>query len=470
MAITRRQFVTRLGALAAAIGVSQVDLAKITEAFAHGSPWGTKWYDKPQVFWVHGAECTGCSTSLLSLFEDARGNIQGTPYSTLAALDLAVNGTGNGNAVLSGTVSGGPGAEANHPFGHRTLQNVYGNNIATSYGTNPDGYGNNSPYTVNIADVLIDFIALEYHETVMGFGGDLAYQYLENAIAQPHTKPFVLVVEGAVQAVTNTGYWNSTGTAPWCSIGQDGVTGHEAEFGAVVAGLAVQNCAAIITIGQCASFGGYPACQSPVLSQGGVVNASQTGALGVYDFLSTHSDPAVNAAAAKVIAVPGCPTNPWWFILTVVAWLVDANAVIQSGMTAPGPLGILNASLGINASAVDNTRRLKLVYGSSVHGPLCPRYQDFNNGVFAQTPGDPGCLQYIGCKGPGTLSLCAVHGWNGTNPNNDGTWEHGLVNTLKAAPGTNTNSASFCVSAGHPCMACTEKGYPDNFVPFVNRG
>ena len=36
MAITRRQFVTRLGALAAAMGVSQVDLAKMTEALAHG--------------------------------------------------------------------------------------------------------------------------------------------------------------------------------------------------------------------------------------------------------------------------------------------------------------------------------------------------------------------------------------------------------------------------------------------------
>ena len=95
MAITRRQFVTRLGTLAAALGVSQLDLAKITEAFAHGSPWGSTWYDKPQVFWVHGAECTGCSTSLLSLFEDARGTIQGTPYPLYTALDLAVNGDGS---------------------------------------------------------------------------------------------------------------------------------------------------------------------------------------------------------------------------------------------------------------------------------------------------------------------------------------------------------------------------------------
>jgi hydrogenase small subunit len=144
---------------------------------------------------------------------------------------------------------------------------------------------------------------------------------------------------------------------------------------------------------------------------------------------------------------------------------VDANAVIQSGYTAAGPLGILNADLSIKGTSVDATRRLKLVYGSSIHGPLCPRYQAFNDGDFAQKPGDPGCLQFIGCKGPATLSLCAVHGWNSTNPENDPTWEYNLGSIV----GENGNRATFCISAGHPCMACTEKGYPDNFVPFVNR-
>jgi hydrogenase small subunit len=393
------------------------------------------------------------------LFEDARGNIQGTPYSTLNALDLAVNGDGSGATVLS--------PSANHPFGHRTMQNT-----AALTGMNPDGIANATPYTVNVADLLIDFIALEYHETVMGMGSDLAYQYLENAMAQEHAKPFVMVVEGATQNKNNVGYWNSayspTAKIDWCSIGQDANTGDEASFDDVVHQLAIKtSCAAIVSIGQCASFGGYPQAKSPVLANdanGRAYGANMTGAQGTYDFLMS-GDATMQAAAAKVINVPGCPTNPWWFVLSVVAWLVDANAVIQSGFTAPGPLGILNSSLGINASAVDNTRRLKLVYGTSVHGPLCPRYQDFNNGNFATKPGDPGCLQYIGCKGPGTLSLCAVHGWNSTNPQNDTAWEY----NLGSITGENGNRASFCVSAGHPCMACTEKGYPDAFVPFVTR-
>ena len=75
MAITRRQFVTRLGALAAAAGFSQVEASKIMDAMAFpatGSPYGGT-FGKPRVVWLHGAECTGCSTSLLGIFEDTAG-------------------------------------------------------------------------------------------------------------------------------------------------------------------------------------------------------------------------------------------------------------------------------------------------------------------------------------------------------------------------------------------------------------
>ena len=78
MAITRRQFVTRLGALAAAAGFSQVEASKIMEAVAYdpssgvGSVYqGT--FGKPRVVWLHGAECTGCSTSVLGIYENPNG-------------------------------------------------------------------------------------------------------------------------------------------------------------------------------------------------------------------------------------------------------------------------------------------------------------------------------------------------------------------------------------------------------------
>jgi len=471
MAITRRQFVTRLSTLAAAMGMSQVDLAKVTEAMAHGSVWASGgWTNKPKVVWVHGAECTGCSTSLLGLFEDVRGKaIEGTSINTLTALDYAVGGTGNGNAVLNGTSTAvTTGSQAGHPWGHRTIHNT-----AAVTGIDFDGVANaNTPYIANIADVLIDFIDLEYHETVQGAGADLAYQLLaDNMKNAANGAAFVLVVEGSVQPNNAGGYWDAftgAGATPWCSIGMSeqgaqftagtgvGAVEKELDFPTVVQRLATKsNCAAIVPIGQCACYGGYPACVSPVLGE------SMTGAMGVGEFLTGVAP----AAAAKVINVPGCPTNPWWFVLTVVAWLVDFT---QAAANSDGPLGILHRGNGgaldvtINASAVDDEGRLKAVYGVPLHGAFCARYQAFLKNQFAAQPGDPGCLQLIGCKGPQTMTLCGAHGWNAMAPHNDPTFDYNAQTTYG-------NKGGNCVAGGHPCMGCTEKGYPDAFLPFVVR-
>ena len=85
MAITRRQFVTRLGALAAAVGMSQAEVSKLAESFAYSTA-GTNLggtLGKPRVVWIHGAECTGCSTSLLGIFENTGGiAVEGTDITT----------------------------------------------------------------------------------------------------------------------------------------------------------------------------------------------------------------------------------------------------------------------------------------------------------------------------------------------------------------------------------------------------
>lgn len=459
MAITRRQFVTRLSTLAAAMGMSQVDLAQVTQAFAHGPAWSGAWTDKPKVVWVHGAECTGCSTSLLSLFEDVRGTaVEGTSISTLKALDLAVGGNGDGGNV-AGTITAGAlsiskETGAGHPYGHRTLFETDG--IVGADFESEGGNGGKSAFVANIADVLIDFIDLQYHETVMNMGGDLAYQWLKQLIgaADGSTAPFVLVVEGAIQPSGGGGMWNKTGDAAWCSVGmseQEESLGHygEHKFDELVFALAKKTeCAAVVPIGQCATFGGYPACVSPVLK------GSQTGAMGTYEFLRTQGATGI-AASNKVINVPGCPTNPWWFILTVVAWLVD--------FTQPSrPLGVLTSGGAINPAAVDDQRRLKAVYGIPLHGPYCKHYSDWRQNIFASKPGEPGCLQLIGCKGPQTMTLCSVHGWNGQAPRNDATLDYGVG-------GINGGKGGNCVAGGHPCMACTEQGYPDAFLPFIVR-
>lgn len=476
MTITRREFVTRLGALAAAAGLSQSQLLKITEAMGHSAPWGTT--AKPKVIWVHGAECTGCSTSVLGLFEDVRGTAvqdvrltrpvdpTGRGINTLAALDLAVGGDGDGGHVLP------PGVGGHH---HRTLN---------AAGADFDSLANaNTPFVANIADVLIDFISLEYHVTVMGMGGAQAYERLLSEMtsaAAPFTAPFVLVVEGAVQVDAQGGFWRETGPAadadraPWCAIGENlaGTAMHR--FDHVVRTLAARtNCLAVISIGQCATFGGFPACVSPSPEFRG---ERQTPAFGVHDYLASHSGLANAAAVAnKVINVPGCPVNPWWFVLTVVLWLAEAvNGPLRTPAAA-GPLGILAADWRI-IGGVDDQRRLNAVYGQSIHGPACPRYKYsfswrepgdlpgvLRPALYAERPGDRGCLAMLGCKGLSTKSLCSLHGWNGQQPENDPAWDQGIARI------NGMHSGGNCITGGHPCMGCTERGYPDAYVPFIAR-
>ena len=480
MTVTRREFVTTLGLLATAVGMGQTDLAKVVSAFggpgAATLPLGDA-NGKPKVIWVHGAECTGCSTSILGLYEDASGvavpgataagNISTasalgmyalqtkTPPSTMAAVD-----------VLEGT-----GVNPSY----RTLYNA-GLNVDTS------------EFAINIADVLIDFIDLQYHETVMGTGGDSAYTYLSGEMASS-TTPFVLVVEGAVQDFGGGGYWGKKGTAgvsaPWCSIAADGsgmVNPPELSFDDVVEQLATKDaCAAVIAIGQCAAFGGYPACIGPDLIPNGHPKG-QTGAKGVFDFLVARGQvsgysgaTAATAASNKVINVPGCPVNPWWFTLTVVAWLVDAvtaNPADTTGHDASGALGILNGQLEIAPNAnVDNQRRLTAVYGHLLHGKYCPRYPKYAARIFASTPGDVngGCLKNIGCKGLSTMSMCGRHGWNAQQPQNTHADLNAAVQDLAYKSTDGTTLGGFCMTAGAPCMGCTEKGYPDAFTPFVVR-
>jgi len=462
MAITRRQFVTRLGALAAAAGMSQGQIAKITEALADpydDADMQAIWQNstgKPTVVWVHGAECTGCSTSVLGLFEDVRGTaIEGTAINTAAAL----------NAVAGGSLSDTGYTEllANHRRLDDAGLNVDGGAL---------GAGAESVYVANIQDVLVDFIELDYHETVMNMGGDLAAQWLHDFMTNPPTY-FVLVIEGAVADRTQGGAWDdaSGNGVPWCSIGlsQDAtfgptnqlLTGFDNAFDHVVAELA-HAATVVIPIGQCATFGGYPGCTPPLDSTTAGFNTdmAQSGAMGTYEFLSDVSP--YSGDEAKVINVPGCPTNPWWFILTVVATLIDVETFVSGGT----PSLVLDGTLTPDTTKLDSTQRLKITYPTTIHGPYCPRFNDWSIGRFAAKPGDPGCLQKIGCKGPAVKSLCGMHGWNAQQPHNDSAWEYGLSATNTTLSGA--YRGGHCTAAGHPCMGCTEKGYPDAFVPFVS--
>ena len=251
MAITRRQFVTRLGALAAAAGFSQSQASQIMDALAYTAPGPYEGvFGKPRVVWIHGAECTGCSTSLLGIFENQTGEaIPGTGIQTATALGLA----GTLPTDRSGTGLNNSGGLLLHDTG---VTAIVGEPAAS----------------INIADVVIDVIDLIYHETVMGMGGDLAYQWLVNFEAN-NAAPFVLVVEGALQNKANGGAWGDTAAGsvavPWCSIGMDGTTNSTGVVGEIDMPEMTQAlaespyCGAVIGIGQCATYGGYPGCKPP---------------------------------------------------------------------------------------------------------------------------------------------------------------------------------------------------------------
>jgi Ni,Fe-hydrogenase I small subunit len=205
---------------------------------------------------------------------------------------------------------------------------------------------------------------------------------------------------------------------------------------------------------------------------------SQSGAKGVFDFLVARGGVSGHGSALtasnKVINVPGCPANPWWFTLTVVAWLVDAATGPLATVPTGGVLGILDSSFNI-VGGVDTSRRLTAVYGHLLHGMYCPRYPDYAARKFVSKPGEyvvgsvgGGCLKNIGCKGLSTMSLCGRHGWNSQQPQNNG-----LNAAVEALAYTSTDGVTkvggFCMTSGHPCMGCTEKGYPDAMTPYVVR-
>ena len=469
MAITRRQFVTRLGALAAVVGFSQAEVSKIAEAFGANTTAFGGTHDKPRVIWVHGAECTGCSTSLLGILESPSGHPLPLAMPGVTTADAAVTLGG----VEAGSKYAGKFGVSQAPGENTNLFTLWtGNEDNLDHTTGPlhlppQVNAIERAALINIADVVIDVIDLQYHETVMGMGGDLAAKWLDDfanytvgSSSGPGELPFLLVVEGALQNKNQGGAWGDTAGngAPWCSIGMTDDGSVELDMPTVVEKLAKKStCKAIIPIGQCACFGGYPGCKPNISTAdaGFTATMSQTGAMGVGDYLKASLDVNVQAAAAKVINVPGCPTNPWWFVLTVVLWMADYIT---------GDIHILDGAKMPLASAVDSEGRLKLVYPINVHGGYCSRHDAFKAGVFALHPGEPGCLNKIGCKGMGTKSLCGIHGWNNQQPENSS-----APGSLAALNPTAALKASggHCTRAGHPCMACTEKGYPDAFVPYV---
>jgi hydrogenase small subunit len=201
-----------------------------------------------------------------------------------------------------------------------------------------------------LAELILDLVSLDYHETLMAAAGHQAESALQSAM-KANAGKYICVVEGAIPVKDGGVY---------CQIG--GRTALEI-VKEVTAGAA-----AIVAIGSCASWGGIPSA-----------DPNPTGATGVPQVLQGKT----------VVTLPGCPANPYTFLGTVLQFLT---------------LGTL--------PALDDLGRPKFAYGRTIH-EHCPRRAHFDAGRFAHQFGDEGhrqghCLYKLGCKGPATHANCST--------------------------------------------------------------
>jgi hydrogenase small subunit len=206
------------------------------------------------------------------------------------------------------------------------------------------------------AEVLLDVLSLDYHETVMAAAGEQSKANRDRAVKE-RPGGYIAIVEGSIPTGANGAY---------CTIG--------GESAIDIARSVCGNAAATIAIGTCAAFGGLPAAAP-----------NPTGALSVADAV-----PGVR----NLINLPACPANVENLTELVVYYLTFKRW-----------------------PALDHYRRPLFAYGKSIHDN-CERRAHYDAGQYVEAWGDAGhqaghCLYRMGCKGPVAFQNCPVVKWNG---------------------------------------------------------
>jgi hydrogenase small subunit len=210
-----------------------------------------------------------------------------------------------------------------------------------------------------VADIVLDLLSVDYHETIMAAAGTQAEAALE-ATVQGHAGGYIAVVEGSIPFGADGAY---------CTIGGRSA----AQIARSVCGGAL----ATIAIGTCAAFGGLPAAAP-----------NPTGALGVADAVP---------GLKTLINLSACPANAENLTALLVHFLTYGRW-----------------------PALDRFHRPLFAYGKTIHDN-CERRAHFDGGQYVEAWGDAGhragyCLYKMGCKGPVTNQNCPNVGWNeGTN-------------------------------------------------------
>jgi hydrogenase small subunit len=140
----------------------------------------------------------------------------------------------------------------------------------------------------DVADLILNVISLDYHETLMAAAGHQAEECLEDILAN-HWGEFVCVVEGSIPRRHGGVYMKLAGKPALDVLDEVG-----------------QGAAAVIAIGSCASWGGIPSAAP-----------NPTDAVGV-DALLPDTTPIVN--------IPGCPPNPYTLLGVVLQFVKGRHA------------------------------------------------------------------------------------------------------------------------------------------------
>lgn len=203
-----------------------------------------------------------------------------------------------------------------------------------------------------VSQLVLDVLSLDYHETIMAAAGNLAEEAKQATI---DAGGYLLVVEGSIPKGGGEFYCTVSGKSALQLLGE-----------------AAANAVAVVAVGNCAAFGGWPAA-----------GVNPTNASYVSELVKDK----------PVLNLPGCPCNPVNLTATIVHFLTFGKL-----------------------PDMDDLGRPLFAHGSRIHDN-CPRRGHFDAGEFVVAWGDEGhragrCLYKMGCKGPVTFHNCPVVEYN----------------------------------------------------------